>query len=112
MSTVSVWTQILYRRGAFVQSPKPQPDSNQTKIYLGRKARKRLEAALVRQQIEQNRRLEVTRDKRERRAERIPMPRPGCIKQRLEVGGAVYVLLHWETGEHVGRFKHESRQAG
>ena len=81
----------------------PSTDSPKPTIYLGRMARKRIAAAKVRQEIEQVRRLEQTRDKRNRISERIPMPRPSVIKEQL-MNGSHYTLLCWISGRLIGEF--------
>lgn len=78
---------------------------------LGRRARKRLEAAQIRAELDRQatqRQLEERlMDARNRRSERLPMPRPGSVHERLGDGLRVYVLLDWWSGKKVGKLSKE-----
>lgn len=63
---------------------------------LSRLAKKRMEAARIRHQ-------RAVQDQRNRVAERIPMPKPAVILEKLD-HGTTYTLLHWTTGHKVGEF--------
>ena len=79
--------------------------------HLSKRARRQLEAAYVREELRMQNWQRSLSDGRNRRSMRVPMPRAGSVKQRLDGGGVVYVLLHPATGRHVGSFACEGEAA-
>jgi len=77
--------------------------SHSRPVYLSKLARKRIEAARIRHQLDSQKAIDRLRDSRNRISERIPMPRPAVIRESLD-HGTVYTLLDWECGQKVGEF--------